>query len=118
MLVWGFLLLAASSAADEPHVLTVEHRFSGIVCAGVCIDSELTVRSDGLATFRVRPASLKYRPWRTRQYRLSQEQVREFWRAYAPVRPVGLKGPIGLCDPDTLVIDWDIRWQVSGKPAR
>jgi hypothetical protein len=34
------------------------------------------------------------------------------------MRPVGLKGPIGLCDPDTLVIDWDIRWQDSGKPAR
>lgn len=111
-------ILAASSVSDEPDVLTIQHRFSGIVCAGVCIDSDLTVQSNGLVIFRVRQASLQHHPWKTVRYRISQQQVRQFWSIYAAVRPVGLKGPIGSCDADTLVIDWDIHWDDTNKPAR
>ena len=118
MLLSALLLLSVSSAAGDPDVLTVEHRFSGIICSGVCIDSDLRVQSDGSAVFRVRQASLEDRVWKTYRYRISPKQVRQFWHAYAAVRPVGLKGPIGACDRRTLVIDWDISWADSGKPGR
>jgi hypothetical protein len=95
---------------DDESVITVQHRFSGIVCAGVCIDSDLSVRHDGAVEYRVRYIG---RPWKTHRYRVSKEQIEEFWRAYRVIRPTGLKGPVGECDQGSAIIDFEIHWNES-----
>ncbi|HWI89303.1 MAG TPA: hypothetical protein VNS11_08705, partial [Sphingomicrobium sp.] len=101
---------SSSNQPDDESVISVQHRFSGIVCAGVCTDSDLTVRHNGLVEFRVRSFG---GPWRTHKYRVSPDQIERFWRAYAAIRPEGLKGPVGTCVPETAIIDFEIHWNES-----
>jgi hypothetical protein len=108
------LALAASSAQLKS--ISVTNRFSHIFCTGVCTDSDLVVRSDGLVTLRVRLN--RRQPWKSYRYRISGEQVRQFWAAYDRIRPAGLEGPIGTCDTDTMIIDWDILWDGPDNRSR
>lgn len=103
-LYWLAAVIAAPQSAET---ITVHNRFSYIICAGVCTDSDLTVRSDGTVSFRVRRIK---REWQSFEYRVSQQQVREFWAAYAELRPIGIKGPIGTCEEQTGIIDKNISW--------
>ena len=100
-----------SNQLDDESLITVQERFSGIVCTGVCTDSELTVKHDGLVELRVRSIN---RPWTTHRFRVSSGQIRSFWRAYAAIRPPrGIKGPIGACDVETAVVDFEVHWNES-----
>jgi hypothetical protein len=88
--------------------ITVRERFSGVVCAGVCIDSDLTVRRDGLVEFRVKSGG---GVWTMHRLTVSAEQVSQFWAIYASIRPLmGVNGPVGTCDVETAVIDFEMHW--------
>jgi len=52
------------------------------------------------------------------EYRISQQQYANFVAAYSKIRPSGLVARLDGCDPVTLVIDFDIRWEDSGPPSR
>jgi hypothetical protein len=113
-----FALLAglSSTSAAAPEIITVDHHFSAVACAGYCTNSHLVVRSDGLAELRVE--SLTGKDVERRRYRITRQEFAEFRRVYSAIRPAGLKGPIGTCDEETLVIDWDIRWNGPDASSR
>ena len=56
--------------------------------------------------------------WRSVHYKVSQREIQRFWEAYAKIRPQGLRGVLGQCDPLTLKIRWDIEWAGPGSPSR
>ena len=120
MIAWTVAALLLSSTPQARDVqsnietITVENRMSFPVCAGVCGDTDLTVSSDGRVKLRRR--SLGSRVWKTYKYRISDTEWSEFRQIYASLRPPGVKGQLDTCNAETLVIDYDIRWD-DVRPA-
>jgi hypothetical protein len=112
--VAGLLFLAclpSETSAGHYQTITIKQRFSGLICAGYCIDSDLVVRSNGTVLYRVSAADRdKYATYR---YHIAKKDIQAFQLLYAQIRPVGVKGPVGDCEPDRHVIDYDIRWDDS-----
>jgi hypothetical protein len=107
-LILALVASLSSTNAADPEIITVDQRFSGIACRGLCTDSHIVVRSDGLVEVSSTPLGGK--TVRNR-FVITAEEFADFRRAYSAIRPDGLKGPIGNCDNQTAVIDWKIYWE-------
>jgi hypothetical protein len=122
MIAWtvaALVLSSTPSAGDTSasiEVIKVKDRMSFPVCAGVCGDTDLTVSSDGKAILRWR--RLGSAKWKSYKYKISSAEWEEFRRIYAPLRPQGIKASLDSCNPDTLVISYDIRWDDAEPGSR
>jgi len=116
LLVWGdmsALILAAflmgSSDRPEPRrSITVHYRYPEAVCAGFCTDEDLSIQDDGRVEYRVRPIGSR---WKVFRYKVSPEQVRQFWSAFALSRPVRVKRP-AHCDGLIPTVDYNFAYDV------
>jgi hypothetical protein len=94
--------------------ITIRQRFNYMICTGYCTDSDLTVRSDGVAELRVR---MIHRAWKHYRYRVTPQQFAGFRAALAAIRPVGTRGPTGDCANREYTAGlnaYEIRWQGGG----
>lgn len=123
-LVSAFLFSCAGMTTSAPQPSSVDRielvqRFTGFVCAGVCVDQRVVVSADGHVSWQINP--LSRRPSKLLHFLVKPSAAAEYIREMNAVRPgADLTDRTG-CNADGHArnkSDWNIEWVGAGRPIR
>ncbi len=108
----------AASAHNAPEwTITVSDTFIGAACAGVCISTELGVRSDGELVVRRFDPFARGRLIYESHLKVGAERIEHFRELLSTIRPAGTLQAT-RCDAVESGSLKEIRWQGDGAPFR
>ena len=119
MMAISLLLLTTAASSQAEETITIHERFNRLICAGLCLDFDLVVRSGGSVEYRRRMVfSETWDP--PRRYQITPAEYRDFASRLRPIRPKGDSIPQKKCGGDMVrphIFLWDIAWS-GGSPSR
>ncbi|HJQ15905.1 MAG TPA: hypothetical protein VJ859_02805 [Allosphingosinicella sp.] len=112
------ILLAQSASATANADIVIVHRFTGTMCAGLCVDETVTVSFDGRVTWNLHDASWP-NEGRPLEFQVSREAVAAFAKRMDDAKPKSDRVDHSGCDAADHVPgawDWEIQWNSPAPP--
>lgn len=109
---------APASAANN---LEVQRNFAQTICAGLCVDTAITVSEDGIVTWRISDPLKESDLGKTYRFQVSPAAAHDFMARFQATQPEQDRDDPKGCDNahhQTNKWDWVIHWQATGRQLR